>query len=437
MTRLNRRRSAILSIALLVMAGSTDFAFGESGLELVSGFDEVRLKACYPIEDSKAVEETARLIYRLRKADPKTLESRAADFSSEENSSPGEIVSIRGTIVKVRQYTVSEELAEYLDLKVFHEILLESTSRKTQRLIAPPISGKIAVGDRIEAVAMLLNGGEPAVFVAGDVQWFSQSPQSDGWRLLGESGVSASELARAGSRNRRPLSAADGEIFYSMMRASQTVAQRDKLPAPISVDPIKLLGAPQEYQGEWIRIEGSTVRVTKVAVEESNRRDQLGQDHYYQIDASGDLSGTVIELKRPPGEEGEPIRMSGKYPISLVSLTLPPFLKDRYEQNQSVVMMLSHPVSIDGFFYRLWSYRNEFMDAEGGGRQLGPLIFAARWRSMETPQEDSDADLALLGYALALAVVGTILATFLWNRTNAKGDTAAKGEKGETIEINL
>ncbi len=97
--------------------------------------------------------------------------------------------------------------------------------------------------------------------------------------------------------------------------------------------------------------------------------------------------------------------------------------------------MTSMPVSIDGFFYRLWSYKNEFMTREGGGKQVGPLIVVSRWKSLSIPADDSGG-VELIGYGLALGILVTIAGTVVWSRRNARDDAAVRRHSGNvTIDV--
>ncbi|MEL6107958.1 MAG: hypothetical protein AAFU85_18185, partial [Planctomycetota bacterium] len=271
------------------------------------------------------------------------------------------------------------------------------------------------------------------VFAAGRAGWFPSLAENVGIELLTSAGVNAAGLATAAARNRRKLETADGDTFYSMLAAADTIAKRNELPRPQSLAPLTLLQRPQEHHGNWIGMRATTVRITKINVTDAPRVEELGQDHYFQIDSSGDLGKTIVKLKRA---DGEPIEISGKYPISLVSLRLPPFLREPFESEQSVVQMTSQPVRIEGFFYRLWSYRNEFIDRRGGGNQVGPLIVVSRWKPVEDSTRKDD-DIAVLGYVMAAGVILAIFATFVWSRQNATVDAKVRENQQVNVDIKL
>ncbi|MEO1529002.1 MAG: hypothetical protein AAFX06_26570 [Planctomycetota bacterium] len=420
----------IVALVVLVWLGLNCHA--DTALPLLSGFDSARLAKCYPIRDTDSAGEAAKLIYRLRKANPNTLKKLATALPKEIGSATvGDVFEVEGKLEKIRQYEVPGDLSDYLDLDQFQELVFSESPLGDVSLLVPPLDGKASREDRVASTAMLLyQDDKRVVFAAGDAAWFPTLASNEGIRLLTSAGVDASGIAAAATRNRRKLEAADGETFYSMLGATTQLVTGESLPEPKPLEPIALLEFPEEHHGDWIRMRAATVRITKVNVTDETRRQQLGQDHYFQIDSSGDLGKTMVKLKRP---EGEPIEMSGKYPISLVSLRLPEFLESEFESEQTVVQMISAPVRIDGFFYRLWSYRNEFIDQRGGGSQIGPLIVVARWQRIEPPRGD-DGGIALLGYLMAGGVILAIVSTFIWSRRNAVVDAKLR-EKQREIDV--
>ncbi|PAY16150.1 hypothetical protein CKO51_28020 [Rhodopirellula sp. SM50] len=421
-------------------------ASAQSAIDLLSGFDARRIEGCYPVSDSNVAGEMSRLLFRLRKADEDALASRSVgsltDPATAARLTTGDSVEVEGTIAAVRQYNVPESLTEFLELETFQELVLTlPDSEDSIAVFAPSLVGKVSAGDRVKANAVVIDASSAEqVFAAGRVAWFPAMAETVGWKLLARQGVDLSRIAEAASRNRRSLEAADGDAFYSMLAAAKNLKTEPFDPnvslAPLAIEPVQLLEAPQEYHGQWIRMNASTVRITRISVSDPARRAQLGQDHYYQVDASGDLGNTIIQLARGEDDPGEPIRMSGTYPVSLVAAELPDFLSAERNDPNAVVTMLSHPVAIEGFFYRLWSYKNEFMTREGGGKQVGPLIVVSQWQSTAPPTND-DGGVRVIGYALAIGIAVAILATIWWTRRNAKQDAEVRRRASQTTTIDL
>lgn len=437
----------LLSASALLVLGIplAGKAPAESALDLLSGYDAQRLATTHPIADSRAAGEMAKLLFRLRKADEKAIASRVEPLG--DDTVDGDVVEVSGTISLIRQYKVPESLIEFLDLEVFQEVVLtDSQNDMTLSIFAPPLTSKVSKGDFIRGNAIVLDTqSSQGVFAAGQLTWIPTSAESVGWKLLADHGVDLSRVAELGSRNRRSLQAADGDAFYQILAAAKQIDQSEDanqidgvgfLPSPQVVDPVSLLKSPQDYYGQWIRIKSSTVRITRVRVTNATRAQQIGQDYYYQVDASGDLGKTIIHLERGKGDSGAPILISGSYPISLVATELPSFLSDRLKDKDAVVSMISYPVSIDGFFFRLWSYKNEFMARERAGKQVGPLIVVSSWRSREQ-SEDAGGTIEIIGYGLALSIFAAIIGTVIWTRRNAKQDAKVRESHQQGTKIDL
>lgn len=440
------RRTVSLMMVIVSAWCFSGRASAQSAIDLLSGFDARRIEGCYPVSDSNVAGEMSRLLFRLRKADEDALASRSVgsltDPATAARLTTGDSVEVEGTIAAVRQYNVPESLTEFLELETFQELVLTlPDSEDSIAVFAPSLVGKVSAGDRVKANAVVIDASSAEqVFAAGRVAWFPAMAETVGWKLLARQGVDLSRIAEAASRNRRSLEAADGDAFYSMLAAAKNLKTEPFDPnvslAPLAIEPVQLLEAPQEYHGQWIRMNASTVRITRISVSDPARRAQLGQDHYYQVDASGDLGNTIIQLARGEDDPGEPIRMSGTYPVSLVAAELPDFLSAERNDPNAVVTMLSHPVAIEGFFYRLWSYKNEFMTREGGGKQVGPLIVVSQWQSTAPPTND-DGGVRVIGYALAIGIAVAILATIWWTRRNAKQDAEVRRRASQTTTIDL
>jgi hypothetical protein len=256
-------------------------------------------------------------------------------------------------------------------------------------------------------------------------------PASTGWRLLSEAGVDVSLLAEVASRNRRPLLSQDGDAFYAMLAAAGDLPQRQDVPVAETIPSVKLLAEPENLSGQWLRIELETVQVTRIAVTEPRRQTQLGSDHYFQLDAMADLGNVIVKLQRPPGQDGPPAIFDSRYPVSVVTRQLPPFLVQRIRQREggsAVVSQIRMKVQADAFFFRLWSYETDFMSQYGSGEQFGPLLIAARIRNLE-PTTADPAGVRVIGAIAAVAVIAAIVATWLWNRRLSAEDRQVREKR--------
>lgn len=419
--------------ALAACLAACGRANAESAIPLLSGFDTERIDAAYPPTDDDSAGELAKLLYRLRSVDINALESRIAEPGSENQL--GDAVRVDGLIREIKALQVPSRLVEFLEMSRM-QLLVVASGDSEVRVVTTSLPNQAKPGDRVSgaAVAIELDSSLDArvsAVASPHLRWFPASPPSVGWQLLSESGVDISLLAEVGTRDRRPLLAEDGDAFYSMLAAAAEVAGRGDLPTPQLVDPVTLLRQRGTMGGQWLRMNLETVQVTRIAVENLTRQSQLGSDHYFQIDAVGDLGNVVIKLEPPPGEDGPPAIFESRYPVSIVVRELPEFLKQRIrakEGGDAVVSQIRLMVGVDVFFFRLWSYQSDFMNKYGSGKQFGPLLIAAQIRNRE-PTSSDPAGVAVIAWLVAVAVISAIIATWWWNRRLAAQDVEVRDRR--------
>jgi hypothetical protein len=286
----------------------------------------------------------------------------------------------------------------------------------------------VQVGDRIATAGVVVDSSEQSVAVVSHrVQWFPKTYRNAGQQLLSEERFDLGLLPGVAARNRRPLLAEDGNAFYAMLASAAAIGKRSDLPAPQMADPVALLRTPQELVGQWVRLELESVQVTRIAVPESKRQEQLKRDHYFQIDAVGDLGGVVIKIENSD-KSIPPATFQSRYPVSLVTAELPPFMREmirRERGGEAVVAPLRVKFGVDGFFYRLWAYDSDFMSQHGGGPQFGPLLVAAQFENLE-PTSNDPVGVGAIGTAAAIAILCGMAAIWWWQRRAWAADEAAR-----------
>jgi hypothetical protein len=442
-------------IGLVVAAAGHGWA--DSALPLLGKFDAQLIETVYPPSNSESLGELAKLVFRLRSIDPAFL----SDKVSAQANRLGDAAHIDGAITSIKALKVPDRLVEFLEISRLNVIDVTTTdgseSEPTSRIITADLPPEAKVGDRIRGSCVLIespSGTSPGVFAASRVSWFPQSPLGDGWKLLSLAGVDVSHLSDLATRSRLPLSARDGDAFYGMLAAARQIGKQRGTPRPQSVTAIMLLGGtrrgsasaepPSEIVtvrgGDWIEMRLQTVQVTRVAVTEPKRQEQLGSDHYFQIDAVGDLGNVDVEIERPEGEEGPPARFENRYPVSLVTTELPKFLSERIrsqESGEATVAEIGVAINVDAFFFRLWSYSTDYMDQFGGGNQIGPLLIAAR--ISQRGEIDDPAGVGRIGWLAAIAVLAAMVAIAIWNFVLGQRDRRVKEKRvrSEAEQIQL
>jgi hypothetical protein len=229
-----------------------------------------------------------------------------------------------------------------------------------------------------------------------------------------------------------------------MLAAARRIGQQQNTPRPQTVTAIMLLGGTRRAAaaepkpatvrgGDWIEMRLQTVQVTRVAVTEPMRQEQLGNDHYFQIDAVGDLGNVDVQIERPKGEEGPPARFENRYPVSLVTTELPEFLGERIrdqEGGEATVAEISVAISVDAFFFRLWSYSTDYMDQFGGGNQIGPLLIAAR--ISQRGEIEDPVGVGRIGWLAAIVVLTAMVAIAIWHVVLGRRDRRIKERRNQS-----
>ncbi len=436
-----------LFLILLVALPTCAVCRADSAISLLSGFDRARIESVYPPQDDNSAGELAKLVYRLRAVDREALRARISAAITEPTDL-GDAIGIDGEIREVGLLKVPPRLVEFLELTQLQVLVIKS-GESNIRVVTAGLPSESRPGDRVSGVGVVIEvepsadsetDGELIAIAAARLQWYPKSTENAGWKLLSNAGVDVSLLADVGSRNRRPLLAEDGDTFYTMLAAADVIGDRSDAPVPSAVEPITLLQAPQSQSGQWLRMDLETIQVTRIAVPEPHRQAQLGSDHYYQIDAVGDLGNVVVRIERTDGDDGgPPATFANRYPVSVVTRDLPEFLSQRIrdqEGGDAVVSQIKLLIGVDAFFYRLWSYSTDFMTQHGGGEQFGPLLVAATIRDQE-PTSSDPLGVAFIGWIAAVAVISAIVAIWFWNRRLRVQDQQVRERRKELESENL
>ncbi|MAI72599.1 MAG: hypothetical protein CMM01_17065 [Rhodopirellula sp.] len=436
---------SVITLALIFSSSSIGFT-GESVIPLLSGFDQERVAATYPPTDGNTLGELAKLLYRLRSVDPTKLQSMATQHEREPGASQamsvGDAGSLTGTIKSMQLVPIPKKLIEFLEFQQLHVLTVQITDEQAIKVITFPLPEGAQVGDQLEGAGVVLQvkpsseNASPltSAILCKRLRWLPKSAPITGWKLLRDQGVDISLLADLGTRNRQKLLAEDGDAFYSMMAAAADLEQSKKeVPAPSEMAPVTLLQGSSKLTGQWIQMNLETVLITRISVMEAQRQAELGSDHYYQIDAVGDLGNVVVQIERPAGNSGPPATFNNRYPVSVVTRSLPVFLERQIQQQEggdAVISELKTKIQMDGFFFRLWSYETDFMAQHGGGDQFGPLMIAAAIRNKQ-PDSTNHTGVNWIGSASACAVIFGIFGIWAWQRRNGSRDRDVRNRKKE------
>lgn len=427
-----------------------------SMLDALSGFDAGRIEgvARWVTEPDEAggLAEAAKLLYQVNRAAASiaALRPPAQDAVLPEldrdTLTLGDRVAIRGRVTELEGVALPGELADILEFAQVYRTTVEVGEQIVVVLTSGVPRAWLAVddppGDETTAASGVLvrapSEDHPTVIAAAGLAWYPAADLADeqGLGLLVQHGFDAALVDTIGQLDRQPLVAADATAFFAMLNAAAAVGAAGELADPPPLDVGQLLQAPDQAIAQGLRLACQSVRVTRVAVTSTAQRELLGADHYWQIDCLGDLGDTVVRIEATD-DQSDAVTFQHRYPVSIVALRLPEFLQTLVASSDGVVqtdvLMLSRQLSVDGFFYRLWSYESDLMRQHGGGDQFGPLLMAARIRDAE-PAGGDVVGVRVIGALAAAAIILMLLAAVVWIRQTARQDAAAKARRAELPE---
>jgi len=433
------RLLTLLLSTWLTAIGFPAIVSAQSALDRLSGFDQSRLQNVFPPGDADAVGELAKLIYRLQLIEESSLQELASQGAAKDL---GDAVSFDTTISRIQMLKVPESLVEFLELDRLYVIGVNpqeaSSGGSVRLLIAGSLPQDASPGDRVTGAGVVVEtdgeGGVNVIAVSRP-SWFPVSIEDRGRRLLSKAGIDVSQLSEAASRSRKPLTAEDSTLFYSMLAAADAVDTNDLPGSEAAIQPIRLLNDPMVKPGRLVRLPVETVQITRVSVSEPDRRRQLDSDHYYQIDAMADLGDVIVKIERPAGQSGPAAVFENRFPVSIVSRRLPDFLQQQIAAqhgDRAIQVQLRSMIQFEGFFYRLWSYESEFMNRFGGGDQIAPLLVAADLENRNLTSRDP-VGVRWIGWIAAVVVICGIVAIGLGSRYVAVRDRAARRKRLESV----
>jgi len=451
-------RSFCLVLTLISLATQVR---AQSVVDRLSGFDLARIESVAQWIDRPNEEalgsEAAKLIYQVNRL------MRAGGVTGEVDNSDemGALYRLNGQAKKIETWSLPESLAEVLEFEVVYRVeVIEEDTQKTWVVLTSVVpnawlSSEPDAGGRststVGVVVRPMLDGAPAVLAASSLSWLadSQSGVSNDWALLGEKGFDVSLLEGVRSRDRQALQPEDATAFYSLLNIAASLGESGtpgdlrlkdgNAVVPEATPAADLLKESKNLVSRFLRLDLQTVRVTRIAVTEEITKQLLGSDHYWQLDAIGDLGNVVIRIE---SEGNEPAVFENRYPISVAIRELPDFLRKAMAESTGGgsemidVAMVSTKVAIDGFYYRMWSYESDFMDQRGGGNQFGPLVIGSRIFDTEPPRGDV-VGVSRIGWYVAAMVILGIIAAIIGGIFTGRSDARAKRQLREKLPSNL
>ena len=430
-------RAIVLMLVLLSMASES---LGQGSLlDRLPGFDAQRLRTIAQRPDA---DEIARLIYRLKRIQPESLQQRAntAAVVSNPDRGAGDIVTIEGTIVDIKRSVVSPRLHNPLSIEQIFDLTLRvdltgttagDHDHPTVRCFTDQLPIAAQKGDTISVVGVAIDDSVHAV-AAADLSWTPLHFQTDGHRLLSNAGFNLARLDALIQRDQRPLTTADNQSFYAMMRAAAEVpASFTGLSIQPVTDVLPLLTSPRQTIGDAVRLPVQLTQSTRIELTQSDAIDTLGQDHYFQTDGVVILTGAEVVIRPADTSTGSSAGTAGgndivvgnRIPISVVSIDPPPTV------GTDVVTPINLDAVLWGFFYRNWSYESEL--TTGTGVRGYALIICATNLVLRRPPAIGDVD--SIGRFAAAGLIAGLLATAMASVWWARADRSARRRLPDTL----
>lgn len=228
---------------------------------------------------------------------------------------------------------------------------------------------------------------------ARDLQSMSPPIPSD-WRRLALLGSDLTWIDLARSRQKLDLTVADRNSFYQLLRAGSKfeTPQVNEPLGPVewtAINGPELLARDQnQWVGRAIVVKGRIARISKVAIESQLSREMAGSEFYYEMDGFIRIEGKRIVIPPPQnatedelsGGRTEDLVYENEFPMTVVALELPDFLKEGEVDEKGVQHQSWNSqrwVDVRGVFFRNWSYRSEYVSrGNSKERQMAPLIVA-------------------------------------------------------------
>jgi hypothetical protein len=286
---------------------------------------------------------------------------------------------------------------------------------------------------------------------APNIQWVIAGPQQLAemkpslpvdWQRLAMLGSDLTWLDLAQSRQKLDLSFNDRDSFYKLLRIGTELREEGLHSSghasgllPTTLLPVKwtqiagpeLLDKTQDqWIGKAISIKGRIARISRVPIDSPVSRQIVKADAYYEMDGFIRIEGKRLIIPPPNQvvqqdsaavpERLEDLVYENEFPMTLVALDIPDFLKEGSVDQGGVQHQsweLQRWVDVRGIFYRNWSYRSEYVSrGSRKERQMAPLVVAVDIVVSEHNSQRPDSPGQWVNWLALLFIVA--LLTVIW-----------------------
>jgi hypothetical protein len=359
-------------------------------------------------------EETLlRILFAIRRFRPDDMVQwrremlASSQFRDDPDSLRTEVFDLHGRVRGCQQRELLPEVKRLFQCEHYYIVRIASDSGDIAMQVCCldiPESWKktASLDERVQASGMFLKvGGEvegrtELIFATSRIAWLPDAKSqiakvSDGERFLADLGVDISLFELTRERNGRSrMGSDDREPFYQVLDAASRAdgKQLEQIAKPFSLT--AAIQNPQPMQANLFTVRGKARRITRVLISEreTDIRERFGMDHYFQIDFFIPLGDLTLQLSDADKQTASLIYQNG-FPAIACVRTLPPELFEanaRLAEGKSGEELLNEEIELTGVFFRLWSYKSEFVDAfDANQRQVSPMFLAAMPTMVKQP----------------------------------------------------
>jgi len=381
-------------------------------------------------------ETVARILYRLPRFPLNELHRWAqstenvAAFLAVPGDHRADTFLIRGRTTKIERVEILPEAIERLEFEHYFRVHVELDASPhvavlcCREIPAAWASGEI-IGEPIIAYGLFLKLGQgnekrtEFAFATPHIGWLPSHPNAataitTDLVQLASLGMDVSLFDDVRHLNRKPITQADRECFYSLLA---TLGKADpnaiRSRARPTVDLAPLLQEPSTQHGRLMVVRGTARRAMNIRVDDEDIHERFGIDHYYQIDVFIPLGDQKVRLGKQADGDGP--TFTNSFPVTVCVLQLPPGLPEGTD--------IREEVSIPAACFKLWAYRSRFVSAYDPKQlQVSPMFIGVEPRVIQFNTSQNP----YVGFAVAGVFVAILAFTWIALWRSGKNDAKFK-----------
>tara|TARA_B110000438_G_scaffold162065_1_gene155320 strand:- start:457 stop:2082 length:1626 start_codon:yes stop_codon:yes gene_type:complete len=268
--------------------------------------------------------------------------------------------------------------------------------------------------------------------------------------LLSQHGFDSGLLDEIRRTNKSALGHNDREAFYQILKIFQPSSALDAIQQvhqqapPLNREIVDYFNDTRALQGQFVTVSGDVRQISRIAIVNSKMQQRFGSDHYWQLDLSIPIGKHRIRVKTNDADQ-DGIIFQNRFPLQVCVNHLTPELQkamNEMRQGMDERKLLREKVTVQGVFFKLWSYQTALTMRDGPEReQLSPLIIASTIRMHEKPIIDqSDRGIYVaIAFIIAMLCITVFLVRVGREDRQSKKRTAQTRHRledlGELIDI--